>query len=533
MSENVEAVEEQSAEALQRGQRSKWSKARKADFEGRKGNKRQKQDNWERQERAPALDDEGNPIPKRPKKKLAVMLGYCGAGYHGMQMNPPQKTIEGDLFQAFVKVGAIHPFNADDPKKSGFMRAARTDKGVHAAGNVISLKLMEDEDLVKKLNDVLPETIRIWGIERTNKAFDCRKMCGSRIYEYLLPTYSLIAPNPSSYLGKRIAEEDEKTPGITRKDEESDKFWALYEEKVKEANFTEEELQKIKDFNPTSQEEYENSGDVAALVKRFKAVESNCKRQYRISTEKLEMMREAMSMYLGHHNFHNFTIGKGFKDASASRFMKEISVSDPFVIDQTEWVSVKIHGQSFMLHQIRKMIAMASLVVRTGCPLERITQAFDSDKINIPKAPALGLLLEQPVYSGYNQRLNDFGYKPIDFNNYEKEMQEFKMKHIYDKIYAEEVSENVFNAFFKFVDAYSNEGFEYLTAKGITKAEPAQPAGTTEAVDLPEAPKAPETTESTEAAATTETNAKAETDEQPNAEAQASEPKEEVTSTAA
>lgn len=44
MSENVEAVEEQSAEALQRGQRSKWSKARKADFEGRKGNKRQKQE---------------------------------------------------------------------------------------------------------------------------------------------------------------------------------------------------------------------------------------------------------------------------------------------------------------------------------------------------------------------------------------------------------------------------------------------------------------------------------------------------------
>lgn len=402
---------------------------------------------------------------------MAVLIGYCGTGYHGMQMNPPQKTIEGDLFDAFVKAGAIHPFNADDPKKSGFMRAARTDKGVHAAGNVISLKLMEDGDLVKKMNEILPETIRVWGMERTNKAFDCRKMCGSRIYEYLLPTYSLIAPRPTSYLAKRIKEEDELHPGQIRTDEESGEFWELYNQHVTEANFTEEEMTKIREFKPTSQEEYESSGDVARLVKRYKSIEYDTKRAYRVSKEKLELMRAAMAVYLGHHNFHNFTLGKPFKDSSAGRYMKEITVSDPFVIDQTEWVSIKIHGQSFMLHQIRKMIAMASLVVRTGCPLERITQAFDVDKVNIPKAPALGLLLEQPVYSGYNTRLNDFGYNPIDFKNYEQEMQAFKMKHIYDKIYAEEVSENVFNAFFNFIDTYATDGFEYLTARGIKKGE--------------------------------------------------------------
>jgi tRNA pseudouridine38-40 synthase len=399
------------------------------------------------------------------------MMGYCGTGYHGMQMNPPHKTIEGDLFQAFIKAGAIHPFNSDDPKKSGFMRAARTDKGVHAAGNVISIKLMEDENLIQKLNDHLPETIRIWGIERTNKAFDCRKMCGSRIYEYLIPTYAFIAPKPASYLAKRIKEEDELTPGFIRKDHESVEFWADYDQRVQDANFTEEEMKQIKEFKPTSQEEYESSGDIARLVKSFKSIEYTSKREYRISTDKLGLMRQAMSQYLGHHNFHNFTLGKTFKDPSASRFMKEISVSDPFVIDQTEWCSIKIHGQSFMLHQIRKMIAMASLVVRTGCPIERITQAFEPEKVNIPKAPALGLLLEQPVYSGYNQRLNDFGYKPIDFKDYAKEMDEFKMKHIYDKIYAEEVSENVFNAFYNFIDSYANDGFEYLTAKGIKKYE--------------------------------------------------------------
>ena len=65
-----------------------------------------------------------------------------------MQLAPDQKTIEGDLFKAFVEAGAISKANADDPKKSSFVRCARTDKGVHAAGNIISLKLIvEDEDI--------------------------------------------------------------------------------------------------------------------------------------------------------------------------------------------------------------------------------------------------------------------------------------------------------------------------------------------------------------------------------------------------
>lgn len=45
------------------------------------------------------------------------------------------KTIEGDLFEALAKAGAISPENATDHKKVDIQRAARTDAGVHAAGN--------------------------------------------------------------------------------------------------------------------------------------------------------------------------------------------------------------------------------------------------------------------------------------------------------------------------------------------------------------------------------------------------------------
>jgi tRNA pseudouridine38-40 synthase len=44
------------------------------------------------------------------------------------------------------------------------MRAARTDKGVHAAGQAISLKMIiEDPNIVNKINEHLPEQIRVWG----------------------------------------------------------------------------------------------------------------------------------------------------------------------------------------------------------------------------------------------------------------------------------------------------------------------------------------------------------------------------------
>lgn len=144
---------------------------------------------------------------RKPKKKVAVMIGYAGSGYKGMQINALEKTIEGDLFKAFVMAGAISKANADDPKKSSLVRCARTDKGVHAAGNVISLKLIvEDEKIVEKINEHLPPQIRVWGMERTNGAFSCYQSCDSRWYEYLIPTFCFIPPHPESYLGKKLVE---------------------------------------------------------------------------------------------------------------------------------------------------------------------------------------------------------------------------------------------------------------------------------------------------------------------------------------
>lgn len=57
-------------------------------------------------------------------------------------------------------------------------RAARTDAGVHAAGNVVSMKLITAipgvDDFVARVNEELPSEIRLWGIVRVQNSFNAR-----------------------------------------------------------------------------------------------------------------------------------------------------------------------------------------------------------------------------------------------------------------------------------------------------------------------------------------------------------------------
>lgn len=76
------------------------------------------------------------------KRKFAMMLGYLGQNYHGMQKNPETKTIESELFYAMKKAGIIpEDYDESGPNLIQFQRGSRTDKGVSAVRQVVSLKL--------------------------------------------------------------------------------------------------------------------------------------------------------------------------------------------------------------------------------------------------------------------------------------------------------------------------------------------------------------------------------------------------------
>ena len=305
--------------------------------------------------RAPNLN---NNSTRKPKKQVALLLSYCGEGYQGMQVNPTVPTIELDLFKALALSGAVSEQNAMDPSKFNFMRCARTDKGVHAAGQVVSLKMILEENVIDRINQYLPPQIRVWGYSRVNNSFHAKNNCDSRVYEYLLPTYVLNHVDPELYPLSAVGVEN----GV----------------KPRQLEFVERELEKP-----------DRLGYNILLV-------LDLKRAYRIDSATLQYFRALLKKYQGPHlNFHNFTIGKSFKDKSSFRNIKSFTVGDPFVRKGLEWVSCKVHGQSFMLHQIRKMIGMCIMMVRTKTPADMLSKCFGETRLNIPKAPALGLLLEK------------------------------------------------------------------------------------------------------------------------------------------
>ena len=73
------------------------------------------------------------------------------------------------------------------------MRAARTDKGVSAMGQLVSLKMLVEfpnYDVIANINKHLPDQIRVLGYTKVTGGFDARKHCDKRRYEYVLPAWA-------------------------------------------------------------------------------------------------------------------------------------------------------------------------------------------------------------------------------------------------------------------------------------------------------------------------------------------------------
>lgn len=88
------------------------------------------------------------------------------------------KTIEGELLSAMKK----HDWIPEEwyllPQRGLFQRAARTDKGVSAARQCVSVKIPNEVD-VAALNKDLPEDIKLFAVKRVTKGFNSKDTCGN------------------------------------------------------------------------------------------------------------------------------------------------------------------------------------------------------------------------------------------------------------------------------------------------------------------------------------------------------------------
>ncbi|KAI3776513.1 hypothetical protein L1987_46298 [Smallanthus sonchifolius] len=374
--------------------------------------------------------------PRYKRRKVAILFAYCGVGYQGMQKNPGAKTIEGDLEEALYFSGAVPENERGCPNRYDFARSARTDKGVSAVGQVVSGKFYVDPPgFVERLNSYLPPQFRIFGYKRVTASFSAKKFCDRRRYVYLLPVFAL---DPSSHRDRECLECSERGWN----------FYGCSEVEI-QSGISSNTSCALSDFNGNGCKEGLNSEPVivdsnsdavngVGNGEGEKIVKGNV---FSYGEEERGRFNKILKQYEGTHNFHNFTTRTKAADPSANRYIISFHASTTVAVDGIEFVKCEVVGQSFMLHQIRKMIGVSVAIMRNCARESLIETALQQDvRITVPTAPEVGLYLDECFFSSYNQKWKDT-HEEVSMKAYADEAEEFKLKHIYSHIASTEHEE--------------------------------------------------------------------------------------------
>lgn len=312
--------------------------------------------------------------------------------------NEGVKTIEAEVERALFEAGGIAEVNYGFLQKVGWSRAARTDKGVHAAGQLLTAKLQVGDDIpafVAKVNAALPEDIRVMHMVTVTKNFNAKLACDQRTYEYLAPTF---------IFGKRIRSAAVPPP--------SGGEWPT------DLHDTEEGINTEIEITPETLKQHQ---------------------EFRMEDETHALLNKVLRQYEGTHNFHNFTSKLEPTSPKCNRYITSFAAEKPFVENNMEWIRLRVIGQSFLLHHIRKMIGTAVEVVAGLTDISIIDKATQLDKMDLPKAPSVGLYLAQAHFKIYNLKMKDSiqtSHPPLDLEDPQvaAAVEQFKRDYIFDHI---------------------------------------------------------------------------------------------------
>lgn len=107
-----------------------------------------------------------------------LLLEYDGTEYHGWQLQPNARTLQGVL-EGALATALRHPARV--------YAAGRTDAGVHALAQVATFRserVVEARELRKTLNALTPADIAVREVAAVSEDFDARRSATSRVYEY-------------------------------------------------------------------------------------------------------------------------------------------------------------------------------------------------------------------------------------------------------------------------------------------------------------------------------------------------------------
>lgn len=124
------------------------------------------------------------------------------------------------------------------------------------------------------------------------------------------------------------------------------------------------------------------------------------------SEEHLKFLRENICpLFVGRHNFHNYTSNVAARNPSAIRFITDFTFGDPFTVDGEQFVLFYIRGNSFMLNQIRKMVGTVVAASHGIATKEEIEKSLLLGNCRIQVIPGDGLMLLQIEYEDHMNKL--------------------------------------------------------------------------------------------------------------------------------
>jgi tRNA pseudouridine38-40 synthase len=121
-------------------------------------------------------------VPSENPHRLRLKLQYDGSGFHGWQVQPGLRTVQGELEAVLSRL-------AD--RKVATVAAGRTDTGVHAIGQVVSVEMPEPwtpAALKRSLDAMLPSDLWAADVESVPPVFHARYSAVARGYVYRVGT---------------------------------------------------------------------------------------------------------------------------------------------------------------------------------------------------------------------------------------------------------------------------------------------------------------------------------------------------------
>ena len=126
-------------------------------------------------------------------KRIAITIEYNGSNYTGWQKNGDSKSIEREIEIAFESI-------VNQP--THVVASGRTDAGVHAYGQVAHVDLPDEinvKNLHKRINEILPNDIKIVAIKEVSTNFHARYNVKSKTYLYKCYTRAVPSPLRDEY----------------------------------------------------------------------------------------------------------------------------------------------------------------------------------------------------------------------------------------------------------------------------------------------------------------------------------------------